>query len=318
MSNQATTSFRTKTALKAAVGRMVEDSSTNGAALINDFIDLALEHALTLPDFPPLVRWHDSAASVSATGTYIHAPKHARELIRVVDTTAPFPLNLESPAGIGLWTSFSGSDLGGPTAVSHVGDYGIKQTIPAGSALELVSSGSDTRSVTVRGILGDEYATVTTTLTGATPVAVSSTWDDIFQLYVDSVNATRTISLRLVTGSTVIGTIGPGELDALYHRLRLNSAAGTASSYRIIYKASPQAVGSDSEQIFPGSLGVYCYHWACGMFFEKRRQGTLAEHHFALAKSYLDQLCMEWARQRRDVAVPYQNASRPSAFVVLS
>lgn len=319
MSLNATTNFRTRTDLLNAVGRAVEDSSTAGATLIGDYLDLAFEDLITSPHLPPLVRWHDAAVSVSAGAAYFHSPKHAREVIAITDTTTPWTLTPKDPYVFSIEDAGLAGGTGSPTSFTPVGDYGINTTISAGTAVEVLSSGSDTRQVTIRGILGGEYAQQSATLSGTTPVAVSSTWDDIFQFYVASTVNNRTITLRIASAGATLSTIGPNELDAVYHRYRLSAPAGQATSIRMLYKASPMALVSNSD-MYPLPVGPYLYHAACARYQgEKRRLPEIARDHEARAENFKRQYMLELERQRGPtVALPYRRQTRPLAYLVVA
>lgn len=312
------TSIKTRGDLVSAIGRFVEDPSTAGAALIRDFLDIGYEELISLPDWTPIIRWTDSAVSLSAGAAYLHTPKHVREIIAIVDQTAPF--NLEGHAVSSLLDDQQGfaSTSGAATRWSHVGDYGINTTIAAGTSVEVLSDGSDTRTGRIDGIRNGEHQSSTFTLNGTTAVSISQTWDEILQFYMTgttAVSTSRTVTLRIASAGATLATLGPGELDAVYHRLRLNFLVGATTAYRIVYKAVPPPITADSQH-YMLPIVPYLYHYGIAMYYEKRRQGSLAQHHMALAQQALNKVLMEIKNQSVDVAVPYSYRTRPFGVVV--
>lgn len=310
-----TATIKTRGELKAAVGRFVEDSSTNGLALIGDFLDQGYEEALKMSEWPPIVRWADSAVSLAAGVAYLHTPKDVREIIAIVDQTSPFNLD-----GFGVeqlladQQGFAGT-AGAPTRWSHVGDYGIKATLTAGSTVELVSDGTDVRTGTIIGIRNGETQTTSFTLNGTSVVAVSQTYDEILQFYVASTSNTRTVTLRLASAGATLATIGPGEIDAVYKRLRLNFLTGATTAYRIVYKAVPPPVNADSQH-YMLPISTYLYQYAIAMYFDKRREYQLSARHLGLAQNALDKTLLEFKSQAVDVCVPYSYRTRPFGVVI--
>lgn len=310
-----TATIKTRGEIKAAVARFVEDSSTAGLAIIGDFLDLGYAEALALPDWPPLIRWADSAVSLAAGQAYIHAPKQVREILAIVDSTSPFNLEAHSVEGLlADQQGFAGTS-GAPTRYAHVGDYGISSVIDAGTTVELVSDGADVRTGTIIGLRNGETQTTSFTLNGTSTVAVSQTYDEILQFFVASTSNTRTVTLRKGSNSGNLATIGPGEIDAVYKRLRLNFLTGAQTVYRIVYKAVPPPVNADSQH-YMLPIQTYLYHYAVGMYYEKRRELQLAGRHLGLARDSLDRALLELKGQQVDVAIPYSYRTRPFGVVI--
>lgn len=277
--------------------------------------DLGYEMALKNPEWPELATWDDAAFTMVAGVAFAHTPKHVREIISVVDASAPFHMSGLDPAGLAWDQQGQSTVTGGPTRFTVVGKVGINAILAAGATLEVLSSGTDTRTGTIRGKRSGEYVTATFTLTGTSAVSISQAFDDVLQFFVATSNSSNTVTLRLAGAGATVSTIGPDEVDAEYWRLRLNFVPASADTVRLIYKASPPAVTGDSHQyLLP--ISNFLYHFAIGMYFEKRRLGPLAAHHFQLAEADLLKTLMELKGQTQDVAIPYRRLLRPLGIVV--
>ena len=102
------------------------------------------------------------------------------------------------------------------TASDAVGSNELT-TFSAGAKVSLTSDGTDTRNVTVVGLVGGVRTVETVALNGLTEVLTTNTFDSggVYLVYPASADASRTITIKQGTGGTTRGTIGPNGLSAI-------------------------------------------------------------------------------------------------------
>ena len=82
----------------------------------------------------------------------------------------------------------------------------------ANAQIALVSSGADTRVVTLKGLdANGNPITQNVTLNGTTEVLSASTFSKLYLAYVDSLNASNTITIKQGSAGATLGTIGPNK-----------------------------------------------------------------------------------------------------------
>jgi hypothetical protein len=78
--------------------------------------------------------------------------------------------------------------------------------------IALVSSGADTRVVTLKGLdTSGNPITENVTLNGTTEVLSTNTFSKLYLAYVDSLNSSNTITIKQGSGGSTLGTIGPNK-----------------------------------------------------------------------------------------------------------
>src|SRR5574337_263093 len=108
--------------------------------------------------------------------------------------------------------------------------------------VKIVSDGTDTRVVTVSGLVAGVFTSENITLNGTTPVVSTNTFDvgKVLRVYAASTSASRTITIKENTSSNVIGTIGINKI-----------ACWLWMGLRVVNEAIVVAEGGD----IPGSDG---------------------------------------------------------------
>jgi len=82
----------------------------------------------------------------------------------------------------------------------------------ANAQIALVSSGADTRVVTLKGLdANGNPITENVALNGTTEVLSASTFSKLYLAYVDSLNASNTITIKQGSAGSTLGTIGPNK-----------------------------------------------------------------------------------------------------------
>lgn len=82
----------------------------------------------------------------------------------------------------------------------------------ANAQIALVSSGADTRVVTLKGLdANGNPITENVTLNGTTEVLSASTFSKLYLAYVNSLNTSNTITIKQGSGGATLGTIGPNK-----------------------------------------------------------------------------------------------------------
>jgi hypothetical protein len=82
----------------------------------------------------------------------------------------------------------------------------------ANAKIALVSSGSDTRIVTLRGIDADgNFVKENVTLNGTTEVLSTNTFSKLYNVEADAPHSTNTITIKQGSGGSTLGTIGPNK-----------------------------------------------------------------------------------------------------------
>jgi len=124
----------------------------------------------------------------------------------------------------------------------------------------LISDGADTRSVDILGIVSGVKTSETVVLTGAVEVLSVNTYDKIFAVSVQSLDASRTVTIKEGTGGTTRGTIAlNGKLCALwltgtsidtkaegYGHGDIAAAAALGLWYKIVVPPSSSSVSANS------------------------------------------------------------------------
>jgi hypothetical protein len=91
-----------------------------------------------------------------------------------------------------------------------VGQFFTQMT--ANAQLALVSSGSDTRQVTITGRKTDgTYTSETVTLNGTTEVLTTNTYERLLRAEASATHASNTITIRQGSGGSTLATIPPNE-----------------------------------------------------------------------------------------------------------
>lgn len=92
-------------------------------------------------------------------------------------------------------------------------NQGNMSALTANSQIAVVSDGADTRQVTIKGLSVSGTLTVETlTLNGTTEVLSTNTFSKVYLVYVSSLDASRTITIKQGAGGAVRGTIGPNKI----------------------------------------------------------------------------------------------------------
>ena len=108
-----------------------------------------------------------------------------------------------------------GLGLGIDNSADASGAQGNMNALSAAAALGLISTGADTRSVTVYGLdnSGTPVPVVSTTaLNGTTEVLTAGIFSAVFAIFLSAVDATKTVTARQGAGGTAIGTVGPNQI----------------------------------------------------------------------------------------------------------
>jgi len=128
---------------------------------------------------------------------------------------------------------------GDPLEVADVGTVGLAVQ-PEGEALVFVSDDAgDTSSVTVEGMLAGVTRRETVTLTGTDPAGPTEAFD-LIRSFSRTVGS-GTVSACTEDELTVLGTLGPAEIQKRHVRLRLLPAALAAGTMLILAKRTPPA-----------------------------------------------------------------------------
>ena len=110
------------------------------------------------------------------------------------------PTNMTESIGIGV-----------DSTDDAAGDGGNFTQFSGSAILQVLSSGADTRSFSIRGLNGSTVPTVETlVLNGTTPVSSVTTWSKVWNCSVDVTSGSRTLTMKQGAGGTVRGTITPG------------------------------------------------------------------------------------------------------------
>jgi hypothetical protein len=277
-------------------------------------LDQAYRKALRKYNWPELTRFVDSAVSVASGTAYFAAPKDVRILLRVADATTPYVLQQFAASDLIDHLSGFATLSGGPVEYGFIGNRGINVALNGSTALEVISDGADTRTGWVRGFLSGEQRSVNFTLNGSSAVSIGN-FDEVSSFQVQATDSSRTVNIRKVAGSTVIGTIAPYERSTFYRLYRLALVPDQTTVLRLVYKYTPPSVFSeDHEYVVP--VQDYLLDFAIGRMFQQRRQGDLADLHFRQAEQSLLEAVMELEASTIHQSMPQRPITRVRTSVV--
>jgi len=129
----------------------------------------------------------------------------------------------------------------------------------ANAQIALVSSGSDTRSVTLKGLdANGNPISETKTLNGTTEVLSTNTFSKLYLAYASGTDASNTITIKQGSGGSTLGTIGPNKISSFLWfgkkvdntQTIVNAEGGDIPSSSTGIKVGDIAVG--------GNIGIWC------------------------------------------------------------
>ena len=128
----------------------------------------------------------------------------------------------------------------------------------ANAQIALVSSGADTRTVTLQGLdANGNPISETKTLNGTTEVLSTNTFSKLYLVYASATNAANTITIKQGSGGATLGTIGPNKISSFLWfgkkvdntQTIVNAEGGDVPSYSTGIKNGDVAVG--------GNVGIW-------------------------------------------------------------
>ena len=129
----------------------------------------------------------------------------------------------------------------------------------ANAQIALVSSGTDTRTVTLKGLdVSDNPISETIILNGTTEVISTNTFSKLYLAYASATDATNTITIKQGSGGSTLGTIGPNKISSFLWFGRkvdntqtiVNAEGGDVPSYSTGIKVGNVATGAN--------IGIWC------------------------------------------------------------
>ena len=129
----------------------------------------------------------------------------------------------------------------------------------ANAQIALVSSGADTRTVTLQGLdANSNPISETKTLQGTTEVLSTNTFSKLYLAYASATNASNTVTIKQGSGGSTLGTIGPNTISSFLWfgkkvdntQTIVNAEGGDVSSYSTGIKVGDITVG--------GNVGIWC------------------------------------------------------------
>jgi len=129
----------------------------------------------------------------------------------------------------------------------------------ANAQIALVSSGTDTRTVTLKGLdASDNPISETIILNGTTEVISTNTFSKLYLAYASATDATNTITIKQGSGGSTLGTIGPNKISSFLWFGRkvdntqtiVNAEGGDVPSYSTGIKVGNVATGAN--------IGIWC------------------------------------------------------------
>ena len=129
----------------------------------------------------------------------------------------------------------------------------------ANAQIALVSSGADTRTVTLIGLdANGNPISETDTLNGTTENLSNTTFSKLYLAYASATDANNTITIKQGSGGSTLGTIGPNKISSFLWfgkkvdntQTIVNAEGGDIPSYSTGIKVGNVAVG--------GNIGIWC------------------------------------------------------------
>jgi hypothetical protein len=106
----------------------------------------------------------------------------------------------------------------------------------ANAQLALVSSGSDTRQVTITGRRADgTYTSETVTLNGTTEVLTTNTYERLLRAEASATHASNTITIRQGSGGSTLATIPPNERGVTAMFINSASESSAVNRYEKVF-----------------------------------------------------------------------------------
>ena len=294
--------LQTRGELADHVADFIQDTSTNRRRMILRDLDDGYREAIKRHEWPQLLRWSDVDITVLNNVPYFFVEKSIRTVLGFIDGQTPFRVQEVSLMGLLDHTSGFTQIQGVPTNVAQAGEFGIRIFIDAGTSLEVISDGTDTRTGWVKGLLSGELKSTSFTLTSAFAVSVGS-WDEIYEFSLSTTSTSRSVTLRKTSDATTAGVIAPNETQAIYRRYRLFTVPSGTRPYRIIYKYTPPQI-FDETHVYPIPVQGYLMEYAIAKSFQSRRQWAPAEKHQQEAERKLLMTWKEIEGNRVDLSVP--------------
>jgi hypothetical protein len=129
----------------------------------------------------------------------------------------------------------------------------------ANAQIALVSSGADTRTVTLKGLdANGNPISETKTLNGTTEVLSTNTFSKLYLAYASDTNADNTITIKQGSSGSTLGTIGPNKISSFLWfgkkvdntQTIVNAEGGDIASYSTGIKVGDVSAG--------GNIGIWC------------------------------------------------------------
>lgn len=291
---------QTRSDLITSIARRVQNDSTTMKAVIRDALDDAYREALDRHRWTDLIRWVDALVSITAGTAHFYLPKDVDFLIAPQETTTVMNVGLTQIESI-LRNSMGYAALTGLSyQAAYEGASGINASI-SNEALEVVSDAADAREGWIVGYLNGIRKQTNFTLNGTTPVAVGS-WDTVVGFSLET-QGTQSVDIRKVTGSTVIGTVGPQETRAEYKKYRLFEVPGQNSTLNVAYYRIPAPIYDDGQQ-YELPIEQYLHESGLAAAYLYKRNIKQATYHDNKAERALQAVMLKQARQGLQQATP--------------
>lgn len=301
MANE-TANLNTRGELATHIQAKLQQTTSNAkrAEILRD-LDHCYRVALTRKPWPQLNRWVDTGISASGGVAYIFLPKDVRNIIGIQDATTPIAMQQFTAKNLFNQTNGFANLNGLAVEFARVADSATNAVLSAGTALEILSDGTDTRAGFIRGRYNNEQKTQAFTLTSAVAVSLGS-WDEANLLEIASSSQSRTVTLRIVGGANV-GAVAPNETVAAYQKFRVFPIPQNTVTLRVLYKYTPPQIFDENHQyVIP--IQDYLMQKVMAMAYQADRKWAPAQAHMAEAEMIFASICTEIFGEEIEVATP--------------
>ena len=279
------------------VGRQIEDSTTDRAIKIKEWINTHYSQIARGHRWPQLVRISEDRASLTAGQANLYLPKEV-EQVYLIFPKGGFPPLLGRSLDTLIEQYWGVESTSGPCiAFAEAGEVGyMTDFYIAGETLTITHSGSGTISGVVHGmttaaeglVAGSEL-TEAVSILQATGVVTTNSWTDLIAVSCEELASGDVVTVTGTTSSNVYAKISGGERTARYKRIRLMQPPDAASDYTLVWKKRVARLVEDHQAVeIP--VGDVLIDMVCSSMLSSQREYGAASQHFQRAQFELERL----------------------------
>lgn len=283
--------------MASQVGLQIQDSSTEKATAIKDWINTHYAQVARGYRWKELLRVAEERSSTTAGQKYLFLTKEVEQVFLI------FPQNnagvlLGMPLDTLIEQYGSSYDESGLTVkFAEAGEVGyMTDFYTTGETLTITHSGSGTVSGVVHGLTGaaegissSVEVTEAVSILQTTGVVTSNTYTDLISVSVDSLAAGDVVTVTGTTSTRTYAKISAGERTARYKRIRLMPPSNSADTYTLVWKKRVMRLSEDHQSVeIP--VGQVLIDMVVSTMLSNQREYGAAQMHHVRAQQELERL----------------------------